>query len=891
MVPKPLTEKSEKDRVAFEIDKKNENPEETEQDELSIPDLSPFDRVITNADLAAQALIQEEKHMLANQVGKLVDYCYILKADLEKKQQEIEELMPKIGEANDRMTQAMNVSLTSERTVQILQVALGKAWGEVDASRLREQTMQEQMSEMYAKLTTLEGKLKKTQKTEGMGEMTDVGPLANKKETILRERDRLQAEVEELDKRLHMQRLYSENVEKFRQDAEAVNTTLMQELESSDTDKVKFKRRIQDLHLSIEKAKDTNLGLTKRINSLENRIEDYQKQLEAKTFELQNMRLQFEKMKSEQASWNATLVKRSAALNTCTQENRSLSEQLRTILNKLKAKEYEVLEIRRDCKKSVANFDLVVSRLNKMSNARSNLNKSIVILKNEISNLQKEITLNIKVIAEERHEKDSVIHERDSLRSSIAKLTNVKRDLEHSIMLKNNAIERFQDDINKKNNKLDELKQNFDLIVKERDLKAQEIEVLNDKVDDLQESLTLKTEQIIDLKNKAIEKHALYMKTKQILETTNSERLVLRQQLQACTEEKDNIKTQAAHVSYQISQLKEEISNYQNNILTLNLEIEKLSKEKQELKMEIRNKTSVLNNIRNELKDTKKENDHLYKTLSVDEIRLMKQAIKLDNTMHEKDLIGSQMIRRNNEIVLLKEQISILDIALQRGQMQYNHRIEDIKLLKLEVMRLRSQRNVLTRGLANTVDMRHEVVQLNRLLLQERVTNTALKEEAVSPMNIHRWRPLAGRDPEKMDLIRKIIGLQRRMLKMQVQASKREQDLQQSHKLYILLKNYIEKLPSYKVKEDLVETQRMLKIRSRKLKAITAEMNTKEIEIKSRECVIENLKTTLKTSEIQINQLKKKALKIEDEKGQGKTQEELLPKRQTLGAGFRIEYQ
>lgn len=61
--------------------------------------------------------------------------------------------------------------------------------------------------------------------------LTSVGPLANKKETILRERDRLQAEVEELDKRLHMQRLYSENVEKFRQDAEAVNTTLMQELE------------------------------------------------------------------------------------------------------------------------------------------------------------------------------------------------------------------------------------------------------------------------------------------------------------------------------------------------------------------------------------------------------------------------------------------------------------------------------------------------------------------------------------------------------------------------------------------------------------------------------------------------------------------------------------
>lgn len=56
MAPKPLIEKSEKDRVAFEIDKKNENPEETEQDELSIPDLSPFDRVITNADLVSSIL-------------------------------------------------------------------------------------------------------------------------------------------------------------------------------------------------------------------------------------------------------------------------------------------------------------------------------------------------------------------------------------------------------------------------------------------------------------------------------------------------------------------------------------------------------------------------------------------------------------------------------------------------------------------------------------------------------------------------------------------------------------------------------------------------------------------------------------------------------------------
>lgn len=93
--------------------------------------------------------------------------------------------------------------------------------------------------------------------------------------------------------------------------------------------------------------------------------------------------------------------------------------------------------------------------------------------------------------------------------------------------------------------------------------------------------------------------------------------------------------------------------------------------------------------------------------------------------------------------------------------MQYNNRLDDIRLLKIEICNLRSQRNLLTRGLANTVDMRHEVLQLNRDLTQERVKSRALEDEMSTPMNIHRWRKLSGKDPEKMDLIVKIQTLQK----------------------------------------------------------------------------------------------------------------------------------
>lgn len=50
-----------------------------------------------------------------------------------------------------------------------------------------------------------------------------------------------------------------------------------------------------------------------------------------------------------------------------------------------------------------------------------------------------------------------------------------------------------------------------------------------------------------------------------------------------------------------------------------------------------------------------------------DELQLMKLRNNLDSTTNEKDLIGTQMIRRNDEIGLLNEKINIITMALDRG--------------------------------------------------------------------------------------------------------------------------------------------------------------------------------------------------------------------------------
>ena len=55
------------------------------------------------------------------------------------------------------------------------------------------------------------------------------------------------------------------------------------------------------------------------------------------------------------------------------------------------------------------------------------------------------------------------------------------------------------------------------------------------------------------------------------------------------------------------------------------------------------------------------------------------------NVINERDILGTQLIRRNDELALLYEKIKILQSTLARGEVQYQERLEDIRLLKFKI--------------------------------------------------------------------------------------------------------------------------------------------------------------------------------------------------------------
>ena len=86
------------------------------------------------------------------------------------------------------------------------------------------------------------------------------------------------------------------------------------------------------------------------------------------------------------------------------------------------------------------------------------------------------------------------------------------------------------------------------------------------------------------------------------------------------------------------------------------------------------------------------------------------------------------MIRRNDELALLYEKIKIQQSTMNKGiytitpalygrlkcthvynyvgEAQYKQRLEDIRILKLDIKRMRREKNILSKSVANVEDLR-----------------------------------------------------------------------------------------------------------------------------------------------------------------------------------------
>lgn len=183
-------------------------------------------------------------------------------------------------------------------------------------------------------------------------------------------------------------------------------------------------------------------------------------------------------------------------------------------------------------------------------------------------------------------------------------------------------------------------------------------------------------------------------------------------------------------------------------------------------------------------------------------------------TRGHQDVLGSQLIRRNDELALLYEKVKIQESILAKGEIQYHERLNDIKLMKRDLADMERQLALKSNQLANTEALKSELHHLQIEILSERTKVAALSEELETPMNVHRWRKLEGSDPKAFEMLQKIQTLQRRLIVKTEQVVEKDLMIEESQKLYMELKNILARQPGPEIAEQLCAYQQSLKVRS-----------------------------------------------------------------------------
>jgi chromosome segregation ATPase len=359
----------------------------------------------------------------------------------------------------------------------------------------------------------------------------------------------------------------------------------------------------------------------------------------------------------------------------------------------------------------------------------------------------------------------------------------------------------------------------------DRERLGNEVGEQRSKYVDAEDKLKLKEIEISEL-NKCItegknrEKHQ-----QQLYEAVRADRNHYSKGLLESQDEVAELKKKFKILGHQIEQLKEEISLKDQAIVKEHGDFQKAEKKSEISKRELSTQTQLVKTCHDLIHQQENELKNLTTIVRRMDEEAVAQRKEYDQVINERDILGTQLIRRNDELALLYEKLRIQQSGLKKGEVQYSARMDDIRLLKLRLKEYERE-NSLSKGSGAIIEeLKREILQFQRELLQEKTKVTALSEELENPMNVHRWRKLEGSDPATFELIQKIQTLQRRLISKTEEVVEKGLMIQEKEKLYSELKGILARQPGPEVAEQLAVYQQNLKRKTSQLKGLASELN------------------------------------------------------------------
>ncbi|XP_005180606.1 cilia- and flagella-associated protein 58 [Musca domestica] len=809
---------------------------------------------------ATKALRQKDTQDNADNVQRLLICSNRYKCNWFLEQTKCQDLEDEVKRLNGQLDDARKMSELDQETIAQLREVIESAWRQKDAALLREQTAQDELTKLKEIVDD---------QAETIKNLSDTRANLKHRRDDNKEKENLKGEIKDLNKRLQMQRNYTTELEALNHTLEEKNKNLIKVLDETSTEAFNSKKRIDALTKDLSQMKTDELKYTEQIAMSKLQLEKLTKMKVRQNLQILSLKTNLEHLNTQHNVTCNKLAKITVDLEYAIQERDKNKRDLAQKTNLLKIREDEIIKWKQENAKLAKLQDNASRKYCTLEESRKELEDENLRLKTQFNTQDKEFEALRRLVQQFERNNNNLTKERDTLKIDLLAEHKTAEESQQTVQETQHEIRALKDSLLLQERKNKKLNEEIIILNNEKSKKTDEIQSLLDKMDTLQNKIHLKESYELELKRTVSDAEAQYSRMKaqhDVLVNENNSNLRLIQNL---NEEKSKLRNNIENLQNTIEALKGKVSYRDSEIGKLQLQIDKMEKERRLLKNELR--TSQLNHqhTRAELYEKKKENDKFLKSQQEEVKKLTRLQRDLDNMIDEKNSICATLTRKEEQFTDLKTEFENLQRSHDILQSEFSKNCDDMKLMRVEIKNLLTERNVLRKDRESAANLRHELLQMHRVFNQQRVKARALQEEMMTPMNVHRWRNLKGKDPHKCDLIQKIQFLRRQLLHYNVTNLEQERALKESQRLYSTLKEFIVKLPSIKIKEELNEVKSALSLKTRKLKALKAEISVKSIEEKSHIVELEELK----------NDLTKVKNQLLNER---KSKEKLLQERQTI---------
>merc|ERR1711881_467632 len=122
-----------------------------------------------------------------------------------------------------------------------------------------------------------------------------------------------------------------------------------------------------------------------------------------------------------------------------------------------------------------------------------------------------------------------------------------------------------------------------------------------------------------------------------------------------------------------------------SQLIKEHFELIRVSKDSEKIKESLDKATKRQKHLQQCVDQHGAEIKKLEATIQEAEVERQNQKKEFEGVISERDILGTQLIRRNDELALLYEKIKIQQSTLQKGEIQYKDRVEEIRLLKNKI--------------------------------------------------------------------------------------------------------------------------------------------------------------------------------------------------------------